>query len=58
MKVDSNIFRDLSTTKGNVPSDDAIAAELKLVDVKVIRLKTAKHWIDYVALTPSEPEWH
>ncbi len=44
--------------KGNVPTDDAIAAELKYVDIKVIRLKSAKHWIDYVALTPSESEWH
>lgn len=56
-RVDTNIFRDMSTTKASVPSDEALESELKNVDIKILRLKTAKYWIDYVALTPTEPEW-
>ena len=57
-RIDTNIFRDVSTTKHTVPTDDAIAAEMKYTDIKIIRFKSAANWIDYVALTPSEPDWH
>jgi hypothetical protein len=56
-RVDTNIFRDMSTTKASVPSDEALESELKNVDIKILRLKSARYWIDYVALTPNEPEW-
>jgi len=56
--IDTNIFRDVSTTKNAVPSDEAIQAELKDVDIKIMRLKTAAGWIEYVAMTPNQPEWH
>jgi hypothetical protein len=26
--------------------------------IKVIRLKSAASWVDYIALTPEEPDWH
>ncbi len=57
-RVNTNIFRDLSTTKANVPTDEAIISELKNVDIKIIRLRSAAYWVDYAILTPSEPEWH
>ena len=57
-RIDTNIFRDLSTQKGTVPSDEALQSELKSIDLKVLRLRSAAHWIDYCILKPSEPEWH
>lgn len=57
-RIDTNLFRDVSTTKQTVPSDEAIDAELKDFDIKLIRLKSSASWIDYVILTPNEPEWH
>jgi len=57
-RIDTNLFRDVSTTKQTVPSDEAIDAELKDFDIKLIRLKSSASWIDYVILTPTEPEWH
>jgi len=57
-RVDTNIFRDLSTMKGQVPSDEAIMSELRYLDIKIIRLKSAAFWIAYVMLSPTEPQWH
>ena len=57
-RVDTNIFRDMSTTKSSVPSDEALQAELRNMDLKIMRLKTAAFWISYITLTPSDPEWH
>lgn len=56
--IDSNIFRDVSTAKNSVPSDEAMQIEFRQADIKIIRLKSASYWIDYVALTPSEVDWH
>lgn len=33
-------------------------SELRHVDIKILRLKSAAYWVDYVLLTPAEPEWH
>ena len=57
-RIDTNIFRDLSTIKSQIPSDEAIQGELKNSDIKVIRLKSSASWIDYIALRPNEPDWH
>jgi hypothetical protein len=57
-RVDTNIFRDITALKSSVPSDEAIAVELRNQDVKIMRLKSAVYWIDYVVVTPTEPEWH
>jgi hypothetical protein len=57
-RIDTNIFRDVSTTKHTVPSDEAIYSELRGDDIKIVRLKSAAFWINYVALTPNEPDWH
>ena len=58
-RVDTNIFRDVSTTKAEVPTDEAINSELQASnEIKILRLRSCAHWIDYVALKPSEPAWH
>lgn len=49
-RIDTNIFRDVSTTKHTVPSDDAIHSELKNVHIKIMRVKSAAHFIDYIVL--------
>jgi len=57
-RIDTNIFRDITSTKGNIPTDEALGQELRNSDIKVMRLKSAAYWIDYVILTPTEPDWH
>jgi hypothetical protein len=57
-RIDTNIFRDVSTTKHTVPTDEAIHSELKNVHIKIMRLKAAGFWMDYCVLTPSEPDWY
>jgi len=56
-RVDTNIFRDISTTPNMVPDDDSIAYELRNENIKVIRLKSCAYWIDYVCLQPTETDW-
>lgn len=56
--IDSNIFRDVTTAKNSIPSDEAMQLEFKNTDVKVLRFKSSKYWLDYVILTPHEPQWH
>jgi hypothetical protein len=53
MQVDSNIFRDIYTVKHDVPSDDALRADVRKDDIKVLRLKSCAEWIDYVCLLPT-----
>lgn len=57
-RVDTNIFRDISTTPNTVPDDESLAHELRNEAIKVIRLKSCAYWIDYVCLEPTEPDWH
>ena len=57
-RIDTNIFRDISTTRNQVPSDESLIQELRNEDIRVIRLKSATYWIDYVCMMPTEPEWH
>jgi hypothetical protein len=57
-RIDTNIFRDISTTKTEVPSDELISKELKDSGIKVIRMKSAAFWVDYICLSANEPEWH
>ena len=57
-RIDTNIFRDISTTRNQVPSDESLVYELRNEDLKVIRLKSANYWIDYVCMLPTEQEWH
>ena len=56
-RIDTNIFRDISTTRHQVPTDDSLAYELRSDDIKVIRLKSAAYWLDYVCLLPTVPDW-
>lgn len=54
-RVDTNIFRDMSTTPNMVPDDESLAYELRNDhDIKVIRLKSSAYWIDYVCMLPTE----
>jgi hypothetical protein len=57
-RIDTNIFRDVSTTKHTVPSDEAIHSELKNVHIKIMRVKSAAHFLDYIVLQPTQPDWH
>lgn len=57
-RVDTNIFRDISTTPNMVPDDESMAYELRNDNIKVIRLKSCAYWIDYVCLQPNETDWH
>jgi hypothetical protein len=53
-----NIFLDVSTTKHTVPTEEAFQSEFRNSDIKILRLKSAAYWIEYVALQPTEPDWH
>ena len=57
-RVDTNIFRDNSTTPNMVPDDESLAYEMRNDNIKVIRLKSSAYWIDYVCMMPNEPDWH
>lgn len=52
-----NVFLDFSTTKKGLPSEDAIQSEFRSTSLKIMRLKSAASWIDYISLSPSEPDW-
>lgn len=41
-----------------MPTDEAINVEIRSMDIKVMRIKTVANWIDYISLTPNEPDWH
>ena len=56
-KVDTNIFRDISTQPKTIPSDDSIDYEMRNAAIKIIRMKSAHSWLCYVCLTPSRPDW-
>ncbi len=55
VKIDTNIFKDISTTKNNVPSQDYLNTDPSFQDIKVTRLKTCSYWIDYVCVFPQIP---
>ena len=52
VKIDTNIFKDISTTPHNVPSQEFLNTDPSFSDIKVIRLKTCSYWIDYVCVFP------
>jgi hypothetical protein len=57
-RIDTNIFRDISTTKHQVPDDESLTKEYsREPDIKVIRLKSCTYWLDYIALMPNTPDW-
>jgi hypothetical protein len=56
--IDTNIFRDVSTTKNQIPSEDAIYSELKDKTVKILRLKTSVHWLCYIGFTATKEDWY
>ncbi len=54
-KIDTNVFRDLSTTKQGIPTQDSLAYDQGFSNIQVIRLKGCGSWIDYVCLEPQIP---
>jgi hypothetical protein len=58
-RIDTNIFRDISSTKASIPSDEELNTEYKnQKDVKVIRVKSAIYWMSSITLKANEPDWH
>ena len=55
VKIDTNIFKDISTTKNNVPSQDYLNTDFSFQDIKVTRMKSCSYWIDYVCVFPKVP---
>ena len=47
MKIDTNIFKDISTTKNNIPSEETLHIDDAFKNLKVVRLKSCAYWIDY-----------
>lgn len=58
VRIDTNIFRDVSTTKNQVGTDEAINAEMRNSEIKVMRLRSSDSWIHYIILQPTECEWY
>jgi hypothetical protein len=56
-KVDTNIFRDISTDKSAVPDELTLQFEFKKANLKIMRLKGCQSWLQYVSLRAKEPEW-
>ena len=57
VKIDTNIFKDISTTKNNVPSQEYLNTDPSFQDIKVTRMKTCAYWIDYVCIFPKVPAY-
>ena len=57
-RIDTSIFKDVSTTPNLVPDAESLAFELRNENIKVIRLKSCAYWLDYICMLPTEPEWH
>jgi len=55
VKIDTNIFKDISTTSNNVPSQEFLNTDLGFQTVKVVRMKSSAYWIDYVCVFPKIP---
>lgn len=59
IRIDKNIFADISTSQGAIPSDEALNQEFRNnKNIRVMRVKSAAYWLSAVCLTPTEPEWH
>lgn len=48
-KIDTNIFRDISTSSKNIPTQESLNLDFGS-KIKVIRLKSCLSWIDYVIM--------
>ncbi len=56
-KIDTNLFKDIWTQSTGIPTQDSVMEEMFKQNVKIMRLKSAAWWIDYIALVPNIPEW-
>jgi hypothetical protein len=57
VRVDPNIFRDISTDQALIPSEESLADEIERLKLKVVRLKACS-WLDSIACTPKIDDWH
>jgi len=55
VKIDTNIFKDISTTPHSVPSQEFLNTDSSFEKLKVTRLKSSSYWIDYVCVYPKVP---
>jgi hypothetical protein len=58
-QVDTNIFRDISTTPDKVPTNENIQNDIKdeVPSIRIMRLKSCAFFIDYICLVPDKPDW-
>jgi len=47
VKIDTNIFKDISTTTNNIPNQESLNSDEGFRSIKVLRLKASAYWIDY-----------
>jgi hypothetical protein len=52
-RIDTNIFRDLSSTKQNLPTQESLSYDNSFSNMKIMRVKASAPWIDYVCITPT-----
>ena len=57
VRVDPNIFRDISTNQALIPSEESLADEIERLHLKVIRPKACS-WLDSIVCTPKIEDWH
>ena len=55
MRIDTNIFKDISTAKHTVPSQDSLNTDPTLSSLHVLRLKSSASFLDYVCVQPRIP---
>lgn len=58
VKIDTNIFKDISTTKNNIPSQESLNIDEGFRSIKVIRMKTCAFWIDYCSVMQPKISTH
>ena len=58
VKIDTNIFKDISTTKNNIPSQESLNADEGFRSIKVLRLKSCAYWIDYCGVMQAKIPAH
>ena len=49
-RIDTNIFKDMSTSHQNLPNEQSFRHDSAFSNLKVIRLKSAASWMDYVVM--------
>jgi len=56
-RIDTNIFKDLSTAKGNIPTEESLNYDSSFNSLKIIRLKSSSDWLGYVCMEVEVPQF-